>query len=589
MKKTRLFIKIFRPYTVLILVAILIVTFYAGSTIRKFYYDQISLDLETRARLIAYHIEDSNLSIDSDTLNVMAKELGNMFSMRITLIMPDGTVIGDSGQDPSQMDNHLNRPEIQAVLKYQKAKSERYSHTVHKNMMYVAVPIIKDNKIYVIVRTSLPVAFINDIITNMIIKIIILGFIILIITAFISYYFSRQISKPLEELEKAARQISDGNFSTSLPGSNIVELDRFSDSLISMATEINKRINTIETQNYEQEALFSSMNEGIIAVDKNKTIIKMNYAAAKMFKLNLASVRGLNIKEVLKNDDLKNLISKAIELNQEQKSSITLQELEEKYLQVNISLFKNPVNKNIAAIVVFNDITHLRKLETIRRDFVANVSHELKTPVTTIKGFVETLKDGAIKNPDEAAQFLDIIAKHVVRLETIIEDLLALSRIEQEYDNNQISMSYEPLKDILEAAIHDCERQATAKSIKINYHMSENIYANVNPSLMEQALVNLIDNAIKYSNEKSEIKITSCYDDSKIIISVADQGCGIPEKHKERLFERFYRVDKARSRKLGGTGLGLAIVKHILQAHSGFVTVESEIGKGSKFTLWLPR
>jgi two-component system phosphate regulon sensor histidine kinase PhoR len=244
--------------------------------------------------------------------------------------------------------------------------------------------------------------------------------------------------------------------------------------------------------------------------------------------------------------------------------------------------------EQIGALVVLNDVTQLRRLENIRREFVANVSHELKTPITAIKGFVETLRDAAVRNSQDADRFLTIIDKHVTRLEAIVEDLLSLSRIEQGAEKGEIERADSRISDILRTAVQVCNIRAAAKQIKIDIACPEAIRAQVDPPLIEQAVVNLLDNAIKYSEEGKSVWVEAFKRDDEVIISVRDQGCGIEKRHLSRLFERFYRVDKARSRQLGGTGLGLAIAKHIVQAHSGSLTVESTPGKGSVFSIRLP-
>lgn len=257
-------------------------------------------------------------------------------------------------------------------------------------------------------------------------------------------------------------------------------------------------------------------------------------------------------------------------------------------MQVNGTAINNTENLNTEAIIVLNDITRIRQLEKIRKDFVSNVSHELKTPITSIKGFVETLLEGAMYNHEEAKHFLEIISKHSSRLNDIIEDLLCLSRLEQDSEKNDAYFEEHEIKNILISAINVCDVNANIKKIKVDLECEDGLLAKVNPLLMEQAIVNLIDNALKYSEEKKSIKINAIRENQQIVIKIADEGYGISLEHIPRLFERFYRVDKARSRKAGGTGLGLAIVKHIIQVHKGRIEVASEISKGSIFTVYLP-
>jgi two-component system, OmpR family, phosphate regulon sensor histidine kinase PhoR len=245
--------------------------------------------------------------------------------------------------------------------------------------------------------------------------------------------------------------------------------------------------------------------------------------------------------------------------------------------------------KRTGSLIVLNDVTRLRKLENIRRDFVANVSHELKTPITAIKGFVDTLKDGAAKNLDDAERFLAIIQKHVDRLENIVEDLLSLSRIEKEGEREESELEERAIGEVLAGAIQVCDVKAREKGIGIELICDREVRAEINPTLLEQAVVNLLDNAIKYSDPGKKVEVEALETEAEVLIHVRDHGCGIEKKHLDRLFERFYRVDQARSRKLGGTGLGLAIVKHIAQAHGGSVSVESQPGQGSTFTIHLPK
>jgi two-component system phosphate regulon sensor histidine kinase PhoR len=260
----------------------------------------------------------------------------------------------------------------------------------------------------------------------------------------------------------------------------------------------------------------------------------------------------------------------------------------ERFLNGHGTVLRDPNEKQIGALIVLNDITRLRKLENIRREFVANVSHELRTPVTAIKGFVETLLDGKVEDSVEEERFLNIINKHTARLESIIEDLLNLSKIEREDERDEIILTEGEIIDVLSNAIEMCQDKADAKRIEIILFCPEDTIAKMDAQLLEQAMINLLDNAIKYSEQGSSISIKASQTEDELIIRVLDQGCGIDKKHLPRLFERFYRVDKARSRKLGGTGLGLAIVKHISQAHGGSVSVESIPGKGSTFRIHLP-
>jgi two-component system phosphate regulon sensor histidine kinase PhoR len=312
-------------------------------------------------------------------------------------------------------------------------------------------------------------------------------------------------------------------------------------------------------------------------------------AAAQLFEHDPADCQGKSIQEVVRSPALQQFIRKALNTKHPSEEDITLFQNEERVIGVKSSPILDTNQDQIGTLVVFHDVTQLRRLENMRRDFVANVSHEIKTPLTAIKGFVETLQQGNVEKADEKERFLGIIQKHVDRLNAIIEDLLALSRIEQEDESKEIQ--FEPVKivDVFQSAIQLCRPKAEKQNINIELDCQENTTAIFDPTLIEQAVVNLLDNAIKFSDPGQTIYVKSYHEDNQIIISVEDQGIGIAQKHLPRLFERFYRVDKARSRSMGGTGLGLAIVKHIAQAHGGHVLVESKLGNGSRFSIHLPQ
>ena len=366
------------------------------------------------------------------------------------------------------------------------------------------------------------------------------------------------------------------------------EIEGLSESLSLMAEELRIRMEQMSRQQNEMKAVFSSMTEGVIALDMEEHVLGMNQAAAGILKCDLKSARGRDIQEVVRNTALHSFIRETLQARNSIEKDIPTTSNGEGLLNGHGTILRDEVGKQIGALIVLNDVTRLRKLENIRRDFVSNVSHEIKTPITAIKGFVETLRDGAVKNPEDATRFLGIIEKHVDRLAAIIEDLLNLSKIEQESEKKGISLVESRMCDILQNALQICHVAVANKRIEIDTSCADSIEASVDPTLLEQAIVNLLDNAVKYSDDGGTIRLRVTREKDFIVIAVQDHGVGISRKHLPRLFERFYRVDKARSRQLGGTGLGLAIVKHIVQAHGGDITVDSTLGKGSIFSIRLP-
>jgi len=333
--------------------------------------------------------------------------------------------------------------------------------------------------------------------------------------------------------------------------------------------------------------VLSSMVEGLIAADIYLNIVEINQTAKKIFGIERDDLTGLSVPDIIRNREIIVAVKESMESEEPVEKEISLVDSDETILQLKGTKLKDSRGRTIGALIVFNDITKISKLESIRRDFVSNVSHELKTPITSIKGYIETLLEGAIDDKENARSFLDIIKRQTSRLNAIIEDLLSLSRIEQEEEKKQIEKQRTPLQLLLESAALYCRQNAAAKNISLEVFCEKGLVVDVNANLLEQAVANLIDNAVKYSTEGCFVYVRGYNENNNAVIEVEDNGPGISSEHHDRIFERFYRVDKARSRKVGGTGLGLAIVKHIAQAHGGTVSIKSEPGKGSRFFIKL--
>ena len=587
-KKKRLLWQLYPTYIIIIVVSLLAATWFASRTLKQFYHEQSASDLEARALLFKSQVLEYLSPLDAQAIDRLCKKVGGQATTRITVIIPSGKVIGDSEKDPETMDNHVDRPEVIQALRGQVGMSRRYSRTLQRDMMYVGIPLKKNSRMLGLVRTSVPLTPIDQALKSIEVKIAVGGLLIAVLAAILSLVVSRRISRPIEEIRKGAECFAQGDFECRLPVSNSEELGSLSETMNQMAIELQGRINGMKEQRNELEAVLSSMVEGVIALDKEERVISINQAAAQMFETNPSSAQGRSIQEVVRNSDLQNFVRNALSSTKPVERDIVLYSDGERIINGHSTVLHDAGGNRIGALIVLNDVTRLRRLENIRRDFVANVSHEIKTPITAIKGFVETLSDAAMTNGKDADRFLAIIQKHVDRLDAIIEDLLSLSRIEEDVETEEIVLEEGRIKDVLLTAIQVCQVKAAPKNIRVELSCSEELKARINPQLLEQAVVNLLDNAIKYSDAESEVQVEAKKVDSKILINVRDQGCGIDKKHLSRLFERFYRVDKARSRKMGGTGLGLAIVKHITQAHGGHVTVESTPERGSTFSLHLP-
>jgi two-component system phosphate regulon sensor histidine kinase PhoR len=587
-KKKRLLWQLFLSYLFIIFLALASVTWYTLRSLQDWHLGQKASDLELQALLLERHILE-NLAPEKRTIiDALCKKIGERASTRITVILPSGVVIADSKENPANMDNHRDRPELKKALSGHVGKSTRFSHTLEKKMMYTGIPIKENNQIVAVIRTSIPLTTIEQAINTIRGKIAIGVVIVIGFAVMLSLLVSRSISRPIEEIKKWAGALADGNFRSMPPEAKTEELGALSDALSHMAVQLRERIDTIMQQRNEIKATLTSMVEGVIAVDVEERVINLNQAAAQIFSCNPSEAKGRSIQEAIRNPQLHQFVKDVLSRQEPVEKIMVVHSDKERFLNGHGTVLRDPNENQIGALIVLNDITRLRKLENIRREFVANVSHELRTPVTAIKGFVETLLDGKAEDPVEEERFLNIINKHTSRLESIIEDLLNLSKIEREDERDEIIFTEGKIIDVLSNAIEMCQDKADAKHIEIILSCPEDTIAKMDAQLLEQAMINLLDNALKYSEPGRSISIKASQTEDELIISVLDQGCGIDKKHLPRLFERFYRVDKARSRKLGGTGLGLAIVKHISQAHGGSVSVESSPGKGSTFRIHLP-
>ena len=591
MRRQRLIWQFYPPFLLIILIALLAVTWVFSQSLSRFYKQETQRGLEAQATIVADQVTGFLLTGDEQPLDILSKRLGQESGTRLTVILPDGRVVADSEHTPVKMDNHANRPEIRAAMRGETGVATRFSHTLQQEMMYVALPVLANQEIIGCTRAALPIATIADTLQAVLYPVVGSGLAIALVAALISLWLSRRISRPLEEMKQGAQRFAGGDLEGRLPDYRNEEMGGLADAMNRMASQLDERIRMVMRQRNEQEAVLASMVEGVLAVDQGEKVLRINQAAADLLDLEPETVIGRSIQETIRKPDVQNFIIQALQSHARIECGITLfLHGEERFLQGHGTPLRDASGQEIGALIVLHDLTKLQRLENIRRDFVANVSHELKTPITAIKGSVETLQHGAMDEAESAQRFLEIIARQSDRLNAIIEDLLALSRIEQEEESAGIERERTDLNGLLQSTVQVCQVKAQEKHVRLEVSCPETLTADLNAPLLEQALVNLLDNAIKYSEPEGTIQVSVTDQPAgQLTITVQDWGSGIPREHLPRLFERFYRVDKARSRKLGGTGLGLAIVKHIVQAHKGQIQVESAPGEGSRFMILLPK
>lgn len=578
--------KLYYIFALLAVIPMIILAWYASSLFNE---TLITTDLEIlhqRTSLIKEKLETSD--IDTTDLQQFSIRYDNLSGARVTIIQPGGKVSADSREEPSQMDNHADRPEVLEALEGKTGISQRYSYTLKADFIYAALPVYnKEGKIIYILRTGYPLTGVQKEAANankaLLLTVLFFTAVILVI----GYLVIKNLTKPISEISLAAAKISKGDFSHKLYPANYEEFKILAESLNSIAKQLDEKLDIIGEQDNLQKVVLQSMNEGILAVDYEEKILLLNENATVILDIKEADPIGKTLQEVVRVSEIQKFFKKLLFEGNNQETEVILQHDKDIFLQLSGTLLYDMDNKALGALVVFNDISNIKHLDTLKKDLVANVSHELRTPVTTIKGFIETLKEGAIDDPKNAERFLNIITKHINRLNLLIDDLLTLSKLEQKPD--EIKTVDENIYSLLRSVAEDYEFKANEKKITVNIKCDEKLKANINKHLLEQAIGNLVDNAIKYSDKKSEIELGAEEKDKQLQIYVKDEGYGISDDHMPRLFERFYRVDKGRSREEGGTGLGLAIVKHIINTMNGIIEVDSKPGKGSKFTVKIPQ
>ncbi len=606
-KQKRLFWQILLVHLAILLLTILVVSWFSFRTFNDFYLAEKGFDLENRANLLKARVVELLLDNDQFRLRKLVVDAGRSSGTRITIIEPDGLVIADTNENPEEMDNHRTRPEIDTAFSGVPGKSLRFSNTLGQRMLYTAIPLYAgenhgdergDTEVVIaVLRMSVPLTTIDGALADIRARIVTGALLAVAGSLILTFLVSRSISRPLEEMTRGAEQYAQGDFSGRMLHSTKTlaskEIASLASAMDQMADQLNNTITTIVNQRNQLETVFSSMVEAVIAVDREERIISINDATAQLFGIDRKGSQGRLVQEVIRNITLQEQIERILTTGKAFEDEIVLEDSGngDTYLHTNVVPMHGGNAEILGALIVLNDVTRVRKLENLRSEFVANVSHELRTPITSIRGYVETLLDGALAEREDAEEFLQIVLRQSEQLEEIIDDLLALSRIEREAKDGQIDFEQMPLKSILEEAVEICQPKAEENDIELLLDCPDDLQVDINPTLLEHAVVNLLHNGITYSEAGQEVVVMAGVMETsgiqKVRISVKDRGIGVAKEHLPRLFERFYRSDRARSRKEGGTGLGLAIVKHIVQAHGGRVEVESAVGKGSVFHIIL--
>jgi len=572
--KRSFFSKIFIGYLLIIFALSSLILVLSLNTIREFYRDTLTDQLKTLGYTL--NSEVAHL-LDTDRANQLdrfIKNLGSKIHTRVTIIATDGNVLADSEQNIQSMENHSHRPEVAEALQGKTGKSIRFSSTANRDMLYVAVPIEKDGKITGVIRTSLFLSDIDNLLTKLNYHVAGISLGIVFIALLAAYLISRNVVRPIRHLILTARKVASGDFSVRVFLKTKDELKELADSFNRMNEEMGKMFSELGQQKEELKSIIDSLQEGLLVLDKQGRIIRSNESFRKI--IGNQAVEGKLYWEIMRNPRLAELLKNAGGKKGKSMEELTLGD------RVFICSVA-PLEGGEGIVSIFYDITEIKKIEKVKKDFVSNVSHELRTPLTSIKGYAETLRNEVDTVPGK--KYLETIERNTDRLINIVNDLLLLSNLEEKA---VLELEDVDLGVFLESVIRIFDQRLKDKQLSLVIDVKENL-PPIKADLfkLEQVLVNILDNAVKYTDH-GEITVSLDVHDERVCIQVKDTGIGIPKDDIPRIFERFYVVDKSRSRRSGGTGLGLSIVKHIVLLHNGTINIESALGKGTSVTVTLP-
>lgn len=588
MNRHNLYTLIVLPFLALVICAVGLVAWQASASLRQFHLLEMAVSLEAQAglcgRLMAGLFDEAH----QGEVDALCKSIEKSSGSRISVILPSGMVIGDSDEDPRRMDNHGDRPEVRAALRGEVGHSVRYSQSLHQKWFYVAVPIEEGGSLAAVIRASASFDSVNAVLWRVYLRIALVTVVVGLVVCLLAWRITRRVSKPLAQMGRGMSELARQNFRASIPTPRVSELAVLAGAVNEMAAKISDDLEVINRQRDELQTVLASMAEGVIAVDRRERLISMNRKAAQLFGVDATVSVGRDIREVVRNPKLQYCVSRTLVSLETETCGVLLSRNDERHLEVTSTVLRDGEGRPAGALLVLNDVTELRRLERVRNDFFASVTHEIRTPVTSIKGYAETLKGGAVDDAEVRGRFLETIVRQADRLCMLVDDILSLAHLERSELTADIPFEQLGMAELVAAAVQFCQPKADEKGIAISV-AGEDAVLTGNKPLIEHALANLIDNAIKYSERGRSIRIEISQVERDFVVSVRDEGCGIAAEHLPRIFERFYRIDRARSRQLGGTGLGLAIVKHIMALHHGAACVESTLGKGSCFRLHFPR
>jgi two-component system, OmpR family, phosphate regulon sensor histidine kinase PhoR len=590
--RARLFWKLGLTYGALLLVVLLAVQLYSARVIRS---QAIRSANDQLASLLSLTLANPPQSDDPAELRDWTGRAARS-GARVTIIDHTGRVLVDSEADADKMENHANRPEVQDAFAHGTGQSVHRSITFGRELVYRAQRYDRAGSDPIVIRLAVPLSQIDLSLVELRQRLLIATLVVLLIGGLVSLAFARMFAARVQRLQRFSQRIAEGDFRPLLREGPRDELSDLADSLNQTAARLDREIRLLSGERNRSSAILRSMVEGVAVIDAEERLVFYNRAFSEILIVDSANADGRPLIEVVRNSDLVGLIRRALRGDEGLQSDITMGITQTRSFSITAAPVKaldapvsgrEPRVKPSGAVVVLHDVTELRRLERVRQDFVANVSHEFKTPLTAIQGFAETLLAGALDDPENNRRFLEIIRNHAIRLARLTNDLLKLARIEA--GKMEVEFSSVGLLELIEGCTETTLLKANRKEITLEITVPPQLPAvRGDAALLHDVLQNLLDNAIQYTPAGGHISVIATAGPREAIITVADTGIGIPLAESERIFERFYRVDAARSREAGGTGLGLSIAKHIVEAHGGKLWVESTVGQGSRFSFSLP-
>ncbi len=588
MFRSRFLFKLYAGYAFMVLLTTGMVAVLAGRSIERSSLQEIERRLTSNAPLlaeIAAPVLRGGLGRD---LNDRVGLLGDTIGARLTVIAADGTVVADSEESPALMDDHGTRPEVLEAKARGTGKAIRFSNTLGKKMMYLARAVRRGDDLIGYARVSLPLTLVDERVTHFREIVALEAAMALAIGFLVGFFFVRRMTKPLTEMASVAHGIASGEYTRRVRIGGEDEVAGLADSFNRMADELEKRIKTITFDRNKLLAILRGMGEGVIAVDRQERVLHINSVAAKMLGADPEASLGRPVWEVTRLPEITQALGEAMRRVTSVNEQVHMPaRIRDRVIELQASPLQEATGEISGAVAILNDVTEMHRLEEVRRDFVANVSHELKTPLTALQGLVETILGDKSMDGETQRRFLTKVRGQTARLSALVKDLLTLSRVESQ--KPELGRELLDLREVVEQSVSSQLVEGSAKGLRVEVSVPDDqVIVAGDGEALRGVMDNLLNNAIRYTPAEGSVWVRLKLDGNRALIEVEDTGIGIEPKDQARIFERFYRVDKARSRELGGTGLGLSIVRNVVKAHEGEVSVESAPGRGSIFRVWIP-